>query len=132
MMITSRKFGTLPSGEAVTAYDLTCEAGYKATILSYGATLQSLIFPDGTDIVHGFDDLENYLGNHPYFGAAIGRVANRIGGASFEIDGTRYDLPKNEGPLIAGNPLTRKTPRRLSPDPEPALQRHKSIYLRKH
>lgn len=96
-MITSRKFGDLPNGETVTAYDFTTEAGFRATILSYGATLQSLTLPDGTDIVLGFDTLESYLGAHPYFGAAIGRVANRIGGASFEIDEVRFEVPKNEG-----------------------------------
>ena len=97
-MIKSRIFGKLPDGETVTAYDFETGAGFRATILSYGATLQSLTFPDGTDIVLGFDSLEAYLGDHPYFGAAIGRVANRIGRASFEIDGTPYELPANEGP----------------------------------
>ena len=97
-MITSREFGTLPDGEKVIAYDFVTEDGFKATVLSYGATLQSLTFPDGTDIVLGFDTLENYLGEHPYFGSIIGRVANRISGASFEIDGKRYKLPANEGP----------------------------------
>ena len=97
-MITSREFGTLPDGEKVIAYDFVTEDGFQATILSYGATLQSLTFPDGTDIVLGFDTLENYLGEHPYFGSIIGRVANRISGASFEIDGKRYKLPANEGP----------------------------------
>jgi len=60
--------------------------------------VQSLIFPDGTDVVLGFDKLEGYLDEHPYFGGIIGRVANRIGGASFEIDGTYYEIPANEGP----------------------------------
>jgi len=89
-MITSREFGTLPDGEKVIAYDFVTEDGFQATVLSYGATLQSLTFPDGTDIVLGFDTLENYLGEHPYFGSIIGRVANRISGASFEIDGAAH------------------------------------------
>lgn len=96
LMISSRKFGTLPDGEIVYAYDFATEAGFKATVLSYGATLQSLIFPDGIDIVLGFDTLEDYLGPHPYFGAIIGRVANRIGEAAFSIEGERFQLPKNE------------------------------------
>jgi len=95
-MITARNFGKLPNGETVTAYDFTSKAGFRATILSYGATLQSLRFPDGTDVVLGFDDLADYLGEHPYFGSAIGRVAGRIGDASFEIGGVRYSLSKNE------------------------------------
>ena len=96
VMITSRDLGKLNSGERVTAYDLVSEAGFRATILSYGATLQSLTFPDGLDVVLGFDDLQGYLGEHPYFGCAVGRVANRISGARFDINGQRYELPKNE------------------------------------
>lgn len=95
-MIKARKFGKLPSGETVTAYDLTTDAGFRATVLSYGATLQSLAYPDGLDVVLGFEKLESYLAEHPCFGSAIGRVANRISGAAFEIDGERYELPKNE------------------------------------
>ena len=95
-MITSRNFGKLPNGETITAYDYITDAGFKATILTYGATLQSLTYPDGLDVVLGFDTLEGYLDEHPYFGTAVGRVANRIGGAAFEIDGNRYELPDNE------------------------------------
>jgi len=96
-MITTRSYGHLPDGSVVNAYDIQSADGFMVTILSYGATLQSLTFPDGTDIVLGFDDLAGYLGEHPYFGPIIGRVANRIRGARFEIDGEYYDLPKNEG-----------------------------------
>jgi len=98
MMITQRKFGQMPNGEPVTAFELSSEAGFRATMLSYGATLQSLIFPDGTDVVLGFDTLAGYLGPHPYFGAIIGRVANRIGGARLNIAGQIYTLSANEGP----------------------------------
>jgi len=97
-MITSRIFGKLHNGEQVTAYDLASEAGFRATLLSYGATLQSLTFPDGRNVVLGFDHLEKYLGKHPCLGAMIGRVANRISGASFKIDDIHYHLPANEGP----------------------------------
>lgn len=97
-MIKTRKFGELPNGETVTAYDFTTETGFHATILSYGATLQSLTFPDGIDVVLGFDNLVQYLGQHPYFGAVIGRVANRIAGARFSVDGVEHKLPENEGP----------------------------------
>jgi len=95
-MIKSRIFGKFKNGDPVTAYDLPSEAGFRATILSYGATLQSLMFPDETNVVLGFDNLENYLGDHPCLGAIIGRVANRISGASFKIDGILYHLPANE------------------------------------
>jgi len=97
-MITSRIFGELPNGEIAIAYTLTSEAGFVAIVLSYGATLQSLIFPDGANVVLGFKGLESYLGDHPKIGSFIGRVANRIGRASFKIDGINYDLPANEGP----------------------------------
>jgi len=96
-MISAREFGQLPNGDRVTAFELCSEAGFSATLLTYGATLQSLTFPDGLDVVLGFDSLDGYLGQHPYFGGIIGRVANRISGASFEIGQTRYKLPANEG-----------------------------------
>lgn len=96
-MLKVENFGHLPNGETVRAYSFETALGFRATILSYGATLQSLKFPDGTDVILGFDTLRSYLGEHPYFGAIIGRVANRIGQASFELAGHRYTLPKNEG-----------------------------------
>ena len=49
------------------------------------------------DIVHGFESLDGYLGPHPYFGAVVGRYANRIGGAKFTLDGHEYHLSKNDG-----------------------------------
>jgi len=96
-MIKIENFGHLPCGDPVLAYSFETDQGFRATILSYGATLQSLRYPDGQDVTLGFGSLQGYLGDHPYFGAAIGRVANRISHASFEIDGQNYDLPKNEG-----------------------------------
>lgn len=96
-MITRRLFGKLPNGHDVYAFDLVSDKGLHATILEYGATLQSLRLPSGLDIVLGFDDLQGYLGPHPYFGAAIGRVANRIQGAQFKINGELYEIPANEG-----------------------------------
>jgi aldose 1-epimerase len=95
-MITIQRFGTLPNGEAVQAYRLRSASGISATLLSYGATLQSLCLPNGRDIVLGFDNLEPYLGEHPYFGAAIGRVANRIEKGQFDIDGRRFNVTQNE------------------------------------
>ena len=96
-MITEHIFGQLPDGTDVIAYDMSSETGLSTVILSYGATLQSLRLPCGLDVVLGFDNLEGYLGNHPYFGAAIGRVANRIGGAKIKVEGVSYPLSANEG-----------------------------------
>lgn len=96
-MITERFFGRLPSGAVVTAYDLMTESGLSATVLSYGARLQSLIFPDGTDIVLGFDTLDDYLRDPFYFGAVIGPVANRISHAQFTLNDVVHRIPSNEG-----------------------------------
>tara|TARA_R110000868_G_scaffold8205_9_gene42827 strand:+ start:4537 stop:5463 length:927 start_codon:yes stop_codon:yes gene_type:complete len=71
--------------------------GYEATILNYGAILHSFKTPDGTELIVGHPQPEDYLeSNTPYYGATIGRVANRIGGASFELEGKIYALVKNE------------------------------------
>ncbi len=96
-MITKRKFGTLPNGQDVYAFDLTSQSGLRATILEYGAILQSLCLPSGLDIVLGFDELAPYLGPHPSFGTAIGRMANRTREAAFSVDGTRFSMPANAG-----------------------------------
>lgn len=89
-------------GRPVKFYDLENEHGLKARLMNYGATLISLLVPDRTgcleDITLGFYNFEDYLGNNPYFGATVGRYANRIGGARFFLDGKQYLLPRNEGP----------------------------------
>jgi aldose 1-epimerase len=96
-MIAIQRFGTLPHGGSVNAYTLRAPNGLSATVLNYGATLQSFRLPNGTDIVLGFDSLEEYLRPHPYFGAVIGRVSNRIGGAHFNIGEKSFRLSENEG-----------------------------------
>ena len=88
-------------GTSVDLYTLTNSSGMEVSITNYGGTIVSLKVPDrdGTlaDIVLGFDDLDGYLGDHPYFGATIGRYANRIGNACFTLDGNTYELTKNNG-----------------------------------
>lgn len=100
MRIEKDIFGYLPSGEQADIYTITMDGGLKAKITNYGGILTSLEIPDKVgntdDIVLGFDNLEQYLGEHPYFGAIIGRYGNRIGGARFEIDGVEYKLSANE------------------------------------
>jgi aldose 1-epimerase len=70
--------------------------------LTYGATIQSLSVPDRhgvpADVTLGFDDLAGYVAPHPYFGAVIGRFANRIAGGRFVLDGEQFELPRNRGP----------------------------------
>ena len=74
----------------------------EVRLVSYGAIITHLRTPDRSgalaDIVLGFDSPDDYLKKHPYFGAIIGRFANRIGNARFSIDGATYALAANEGP----------------------------------
>ncbi len=94
-------FGKLPDGTPVELYTLT-NGKITAKVMTYGAILTELIVPDrdgkAGDVVLGFDTLEGYLAGHPYFGATVGRVANRIGGAKFSLDGKDYKLAANNGP----------------------------------
>ncbi|MCR4396135.1 MAG: galactose mutarotase [Candidatus Saccharicenans sp.] len=89
-------------GRPVKIFDLENEHGLKARLMNYGATLVSLLVPDRAghleDITLGYDSFEGYLGNNPYFGATVGRFANRIGGARFVLGGREYLLARNEGP----------------------------------
>jgi aldose 1-epimerase len=95
-------FGKMPDGEIVNLYTLTNTNGIRAKITNYGAILVSLEVPDRdgnlADVTLGFDTLDGYLAEHPYFGAIVGRYANRIGGARFVLNGTEYKLAANNGP----------------------------------
>jgi len=97
---TRSRFGTMPDGTAVDAVTLDDGRGISARIITYGATLQSLILPDragGTDdVVLGYPDLTGYLTRPQYFGSTVGRFANRIAGASFSLDGETYRLAAND------------------------------------
>src|SRR5512137_1391588 len=100
MGIEKRPFGKLPDGRAVDLYTLT-SGDVEAKITNYGGAVTSLKVPNAKgesgDIVHGFENLEGYLGKQPYFGCIVGRYANRIGGARFTLDGREYMLAKNDG-----------------------------------
>lgn len=89
-------------GTPIHAYSLTNARGATAKVISYGATLTELWMPDRSgklgDVVLGFDNLEAYLAKHPWFGATIGRVANRIAGGKFKLDGREYSLAINDAP----------------------------------
>lgn len=101
MPVSTLPFGRTAGGEPVTAYRLTNAGGSCLTVLDYGATIQSLCVPNGaggfTDVVLGYDTLGEYEDNGGFLGATIGRVGNRIGGASFSLNGVRYDLARNDG-----------------------------------
>ncbi len=86
----------------VNLYTLTNRNGLRARITNYGGILVSLEVPDRDgnlgNVVLGFDTLRAYLNGHPYFGALIGRVGNRIAGGRFTLDGNEYILARNNGP----------------------------------
>lgn len=95
-------FGALPDGTPVEAVVLTNGAGVSARIISLGAILQSLVTPDRNgqvdEITLGYDTAAEYLAKPNYFGASIGRYANRIKGGRFTLDGREHVLPANDGP----------------------------------
>jgi aldose 1-epimerase len=100
MSIERKPFGTLASGEEPSLFIL--RAGDIAVSLSdYGATLVSVLLPDGRggkdDIILGCSTLGGYAAKHPYFGATVGRYANRIGGGRFSLGGKTYRLAANNG-----------------------------------
>ena len=92
--------GQLKDGTAVEAITLTNGHGVSAKILTYGATLQSLVGPDRqgkpADVLLGYDDLSGYVDHPNYFGVTVGRYANRIAGGKFTLDGKSYQLPLND------------------------------------
>ncbi|MEP9401377.1 aldose epimerase family protein [Sphingomonas sp. VNH70] len=92
--------GRLKNGTAVEAITLSNGRGVSARILTYGATLQSLIAPDRNgrraDIVLGYDDVASYESRPNYFGVTVGRYANRIAGGRFTIDRRAYQLTQND------------------------------------
>lgn len=94
-------FGKTASGEPVDLYLLTNKNGVEAAISTYGGAVVSLKVPDrrGTleDVVLGYDTLEGYEKDKVYFGAIVGRYANRIAHAEFTLDGETYTLAKNNG-----------------------------------
>lgn len=95
-------FGRMPDGTVIEQYTLTNKKGVVAKIITYGALLTEMHVPDRSgrlgDITLGFDNLDGYLKGHPYFGATIGRVGNRIAKGQFTLDGKTYTLAKNDGP----------------------------------
>jgi len=98
--LTVQEWGMV-DGKQVHLYTITNAKGNTVTITNYGGIVTSWMAPDKAgnkaSIVVGFDSLAPYLQKHPYFGALIGRYANRIGDATFILDGTTYQLAANNG-----------------------------------
>ena len=101
LFIDREKFGRTNEGVSVDLFTLTNDNGLTVKITNYGGIVTSMLVPDKMgnfeDIVLGFDNLQNYLDGHPYFGALIGRYANRIAKGMFELKGVLYHLAANNG-----------------------------------
>jgi aldose 1-epimerase len=99
-LIKNQAFGTVPEGR-VGLYTMTNSRGMEVRAMNYGGIIVSLRVPDKkgmlADVVLGFDTLDAYLNNKPYFGAIIGRYANRIAKGKFPLDGVEYRLARNNG-----------------------------------
>jgi aldose 1-epimerase len=104
MAVTREAFGINQFGEAVELFALTNGNGVRVRIMDHGGTIVSLEVPDRqgrvADVVLGHDTAEEYVHDTPYFGAAVGRFANRICGGKFSLGGTEYTLAKNNGPNV--------------------------------
>jgi aldose 1-epimerase len=100
--ITARPFGITPRGEPVILHTLTNKNGMSVSIMDYGATIVKIVVPDRAghpaDVALGFDRFTPYLHQTAYFGAVVGRYANRIAGGKFDLGHVTYQLPLNDGP----------------------------------
>jgi len=100
--VTRAPFGRLPDGTVIDGYTIRNARGVTMHVITYGGIITALRVPDRAgkldDIVLGFDSLPGYLKDPPYFGAIVGRYANRIAKGRFALDGKTYQLPVNNGP----------------------------------
>jgi aldose 1-epimerase len=99
--VTSEVWGITPEGKTVNLFTLRNANGMEARITNWGGYIVSLKVADKNgkfaDVVLGLDSLDGYLAKNPFFGCITGRYANRIGGASFKIDGVEYKVTANSG-----------------------------------
>ena len=101
MGVVKKEFSKNSKGEQAYLYEITNAAGMKAIVTDFGATLHSLYVPDKEgvlrDVVWGYDSVQEYeIDNGPFFGATVGRIANRTGGAVVTINGVDYKMEANE------------------------------------
>lgn len=101
MRISEKVFGQY-DGQTVMEYCLSNDSGMSISFLNFGGVITKIIVPDRNgnveNVVLGFDRFDDYVKWSPYFGAVVGRVAGRIQGAKFQLDGKDYFLTANEGP----------------------------------
>lgn len=126
-------FGTMPDGQKVYAVTLDDGHGFTARVITLGAALQSLTLPDRdgkfADVALAYSDLHDYLTNPQYFGASVGRYANRIDQGRFTLDGKSYQLSINDngdtlhGGKVGFNMVNWKVLKVVkSPDPSVTMQ----------
>jgi len=96
-----RAFGKTGDGKQVDLYVLSNKNGVEVDVTNFGAAVVSVKVPNRhgktDDVVLGYDDLDGYLHDKSYFGATVGRYANRIAHGKFTLNGTTYTLAKNDG-----------------------------------
>ena len=101
MGITKKSFGVTKVGEQATLYTMENAAGMKVSVSDFGAVIVDIIVPDRNknfvDVNLGYDNVSGYEGNAPGYGSFLGRVANRIAGAKFSVNGKTYEVAKNDG-----------------------------------
>ncbi len=102
MGIQKQIIGKMPDGAEVEQYTLTNANGIRVAVMTYGATVTSVVLPDRDgnfeNVTLYLDSFDDYLAGHPYFGSLVGRYANRIAGGRFVLDETEYTLATNNGP----------------------------------
>jgi aldose 1-epimerase len=109
LTVQEAAFGKTPDGTPVDLYTLNNGQGMTVKVITYGGIITQIDVPDragkSANVTLGFDKLEGYLEKHPFFGALVGRVANRIAKGKFTLDGREYTLATNNGPnhLHGGN-----------------------------
>jgi aldose 1-epimerase len=98
--VSKQAFGHTSEGTPVDLYTLA-DGKIEVRIMTYGGIIVSLRAPDRNgkldDVVLGYDSVDQYIAHTPYFGAIVGRYANRIAHGSFQLDGKTYSIPKNNG-----------------------------------
>jgi aldose 1-epimerase len=95
-VIERRAYGRLPDGRSVEQFLLANGRGLRLSVLSYGGIVNGL-WLDDTNLVLGFDRLQDYIERNPFFGIIVGRYGNRIAGGRFRLDGEDYQLDQNDG-----------------------------------
>ncbi len=97
--VSSAPYGKLSDGTEISVYTLRNANGVTLEVINYGGIIRTLNVPDRDgkmiDVVLGFDSLAAYTKRNPFFGSLVGRYANRIAGGRFVLDGTEYNLVKN-------------------------------------